>query len=90
MSADGVFAVPLATTGDYVINDPVLQAHGCVFGDGVSEGELRAVVQRAVSGFNYDNGNKDELAAVVRKALKSYFYKTVKQAPLIIVSILDV
>ena len=88
MSADGVFSVAIAVTGDYVINAPVVEAHGCVFA-----GELdgaRAVVQRAVDACNYTGGNKEELCSSVRKALKNYFYKTTKQAPLIIVSVLDV
>ena len=88
MSADGVFSVAIAVTGNYVINDPVIESHGCVFGE--EFGSVRAVVQRAVDSYNYADGNKEELCASVRKALKNYFYKTTKQAPLIIVSVLDV
>lgn len=90
MSADGVFTVALATAGNYVINDPVIEAHGCVFAEGETETELRAVVKRAVEGYDYESGNKTELSVVVRKALKNYFYKKTKQAPLIVVSVLDV
>jgi ribonuclease J len=90
MSADGVFSVALAVTGNYVINDPVIEAHGCVFAGNETEQEMRLIVQRAVENYNYQDGNKDELAAFIRKSLKNYFYKKTKQAPLIIVSILDV
>ena len=90
MSADGVFTVALAAAGNYVINDPVIEAHGCVFAEGETETELRAVVKRAVEGYDYESGNKTELSVVVRKALKNYFYKKTKQAPLIVVSVLDV
>ncbi|MBE7085556.1 MAG: ribonuclease J [Clostridiales bacterium] len=89
MSADGVFTVALAVTGNYVINDPVIEAHGCVLTAGGEE-ELRGIVQRAVESYDYESGNKQELALAVRKALKNYFYKKTKQAPLFIVSILDV
>ena len=88
MSADGVFSVAIAVTGNYVINDPVIESHGCVFGE--EFGSVRAVVQRAVDGYDYAGGNKEELCLAVRKELKNYFYKTTRQAPLIIVSVLDV
>ncbi len=90
MSSEGVFTVALAVTGSYIINDPVLESHGCVFTGEDMEAETRAVVQRAVQNYDYENGDKDDLAIVVRKALKNYFYKKTKQAPLIVVSILEV
>lgn len=90
MSADGVFTVALAVTGNYVINDPVIEAHGCVFAGNETEAEMRAVVQRAAETYDYAAGNKQELANFIRKSLKNYFYKKTKQAPLIVVSILDV
>ena len=89
MSADGVFTVALAVTGNYVINEPVIESHGCVFGDNDTEAELTSVVQRAVEGYNNENGDKNDLAITVRKVLKNYFYKKTKQAPLIIVSVLE-
>ena len=59
----------------------MIEAHGCVFAEGETETELRAVVKRAVEGYDYESGNKTELSVVVRKALKNYFYKKTKQAP---------
>ncbi len=90
MSADGVFTVALAVTGNYVINDPVIESHGCVFAHGETESEMLAVVRRAVENYNYEDGNKEELALAIRKSLKNYFYKKTKQAPLIVVSVLEV
>ena len=90
MSADGVFTVAIAVTGNYVINEPVLEAHGCVFAENTSNAELRAVVQRAVENHDYTDGDKEELSNAIRKGLKNHFYKKTKQAPLIVVSILDV
>ena len=90
MSADGVFTVALAVTGDYVINDPVLEAHGCVFTGDNTEKELMSVVKRAVANYDYAKGNKDDLGFAIRRALKNYFYKTTKQAPLIVVSVVEV
>ena len=90
MSADGVFTVAIAVTGDYVINDPAIEAHGCTFTEDTSEADMRAVVCRAVDNYDYSYGNKTELALAIKKSLKNYFYKKTKKAPLIVVSILDV
>ena len=90
MSADGVFTVALAAAGNYVINDPVIESHGCVFTGKEMEWELRSVVQRAVENYDYGAGNKEELANYIRKQLRNYFFKKTRQAPLIVVSVLDV
>ena len=90
MSADGVLTVALAVTGNYVINEPVIEAHGCVFGGNDTNDDVKAIVCRAVDNYDYENGNKEEFSAFIRKALRNYFYKKTKQAPLIVVSILDV
>ncbi len=90
MSSEGVFAVALAVTGNYVINEPVIEAHGCVFAGGETEEEMREVVRRAVDNYDYECGTRDELVNHVRKSLKNYFYKKTKQAPLIIISVLEV
>ena len=90
MAADGIFTVALAMTGDYVINEPVLESHGCVLPSGMSDEEIRKIIQRVIDNYRFEDGNKEELALSVRKALKNYFYKTTRQAPLIVVSILEV
>ncbi|MBQ7369071.1 MAG: ribonuclease J [Clostridia bacterium] len=91
MSADGIFSVALAVTGNFVINDPVIETHGFIFTETTgSQAEMKTLVQRSVENYDYQSGNKDELAAFIRRNLKNYFYKRIKQAPLIIVSILDV
>ena len=90
MSADGVFTVALALSGNFVVGEPIIESHGCVFADGDTEEELRFVTLRAVENFDFTNGDKTELMLLIRKSLKNYFYKKTKQAPLIVVSILDV
>ena len=91
MSSDGIFSVALAVTGNYVVGEPVVESHGFMYTENTgSEEELKNIVVRAMEGYDYENGNKQELAAYVRKSLKNYFYKTTKQSPLIIVSVLDV
>ena len=91
MSSDGIVSIALAVTGNYVINTPEVESHGCVFSDTAgTETEIKAVATRAVEGYDYENGNKEELSLCVRKAIRNYFYKRMKQSPLILVSILDV
>ncbi len=90
MSSEGVFTVALAVTGNYIINDPVIEAHGCVFAGNETETEMRAVVRRSLEDYNFERSSKEELALYIRKYLKNYFYKKTKQAPLIVVSIVEV
>ena len=91
MSAEGIFAVSLAVTGNYVINEPQIEVRGFVFAENNElQSEVRSVVQKTVEQFEYENGNKDELCLCIKRALGNYLYKKTKQSPLIIVSILDV
>ncbi len=90
MSSEGVFAVSLAVTGNYIINDPVIEAHGCVFAGNETEQEMKLVVQKAVENYDYEKGSKEDLTLYIRKYLKNYFYKKTKQAPLMVVSIVEV
>jgi mRNA degradation ribonuclease J1/J2 len=90
MSSEGVFVVSVAVTGDYLINDPVIESRGCVFANNETEEEMKSLVRKALKNYDYGNVNKEDLSGYIHKYLKNYFYKTTKQAPLIIVSILDV
>ncbi len=90
MSSEGVFTVAIATTGNYIVNEPVIEAHGCVFAGGETEEEMRLVVRRAIENYDYAYGDKQDLIAYIRKYLKNYFYKKTKQAPLIVVSVVEV
>ena len=90
MSADGVFTVALGVTGDCVMNEPILEAHGCVFTGDNTRNEILNVIRRAIENYDYSKGDKDDLSLAIRKALKNYFYKTTKQAPLIVVSVVEV
>ena len=89
MSADGVFTVAVAVSGNYVVGEAIVEAHGCVFAGADMEKELRAVVQRAIDGYDYVKENKEDLQLSIRKALKNHFYKKTKQAPLIVVSVIE-
>ena len=91
MSTEGVFVISLAVTGNYVVGEIEIDARGYVFTEtsGTLQ-DVREVAKRAVDGYNYANGNKAELIACVKKAVRSYFYKRTKKSPLLMVSVLDV
>lgn len=91
MSADGVCAVALATSGNYVVGEIAVEMHGCMDAENAdTDAEIRQVIQRAVENYDYENGTKAELSRFVQKALKNYFYKKTKQSPLVVVSVLEV
>ena len=91
MAEEGVFTVSIASTGGYLLGEPVVQSRGYVFPENSDmEAEVQALAIRAVQSYDYAIGTKDELCNYVKKTLRNYFYKKTKQAPLIIVSVLDV
>ncbi|MBE7085457.1 MAG: ribonuclease J [Clostridiales bacterium] len=91
MSAEGVITIAVATTGKYVINEPIVEAHGFVYTENTAtEDEIRALVQRAVQSYDYAHGDKEDFIVYVKKSLKNYFYKKTRQSPLIVVSVLEV
>ena len=91
MSADGVFSIALAISGgSYVVNTPIIETHGCMEMEQISQEEIYMVVKKAIELYDYANGSKEEFSLFLKKALKNYFYKKVKQAPLVIVSIIEV
>lgn len=82
MSAEGIFIISLAVTGNYVIDDPIIESRGYVFaGNRDADKEIKSVVHKAVEQYDYESGNKDELASAVKKALKNYIFKKTKQSP---------
>ena len=92
MSSDGIFVVSLAISDNVLVNDPAIEARGFVFVESNEiHTELRAVVQKTVEGYKYNNlGTKEELASCIKRAIGNYLYKKTKQSPLIIISILDI
>ena len=90
MSAEGIFFVSLAVTGNYVVGEPVIDSHGFVFGEQMEMDEAYQVVKKAADSFDYENGSKEDLSLFVRKALKNYVFKKTKQSPFIVVSVVEV
>lgn len=90
MSADGIYLVSLAVSGDDYVGDPVITSIGVVTGDNTcSIPELLGVANKALNHYRYAYGMKDELAAYVRKSLRNYLFKKMREAPMVVVNVLE-
>ena len=89
MSSEGLYIVTIAVSGNYVLGDPKIESRGCVFAD-EREDEIKSVVVKAVEQYDYERGNKEDLAQTVKRSLKNYLFKRTKQSPLIVPVIMEV
>lgn len=91
MSSDGIFAVSIAVTGNYVVGEPVITSIGVVLSDNkCTLPELIGVVKKSIENYQYEYSSKEELAAYVRKSLRNYLFKKMREAPMVVVSVLEV
>ena len=62
-----------------------------VYIDGITDAKVQVFAQCfPYNNYRFEDGNKEEFSLSVRKALRNYFYKTTKQAPLFVVNVLEV
>lgn len=90
MSSEGVFAVSITLSNGVVLGEPVIECRGVVFSeerDCLSE--LKEVVEKAIEGTG-SHGGAAEVAASVRRAMKTYLFKKTKQSPMIIPMVTEV
>ncbi len=91
MSSDGIYLVSIAVTGNYIINEPTITSIGVVTSDGkCTIPELTAVVKKSIENYRYEYSTKDELSAFVRKSLRNYLFKRMREAPMVVVNVLEV
>ena len=91
MSSDGIYLVSIAVTGDAVVGEPSITSIGVVTSENkCSLAELTAVAKRAVDNCRYGYGSKDELAAYVRKSMRNYLFKKMREAPMVVVNVLEI
>lgn len=85
LSAEGLFIVSVAVSGNVVIGEPAINSRGFVFDFHHDYNkEMREVINRAIAGYDLYRGNTDELKKVIKRALKNYLYKKTKQNPMIV------
>ncbi|MBQ8352458.1 MAG: ribonuclease J [Clostridia bacterium] len=91
MSSDGIYLVSLAVTGDYVVGDPEITSIGVVTSENkCTLPELVGVAKKALENYRYTYGGKEELSAHVRKSLRNYLFKRMREAPMVVVNVLEV
>ncbi len=91
MSSDGIYLVSLAVTGDAIVGDPAITSIGVVTSENkCSVAELTVVAKKAVDNCRYGYGTKDDLAAYVRKSMRNYLFKKMREAPMVVVNVLEI
>ena len=82
MSGEGLFIVSLAISNGVLLGEPNSESRGFVISDEREDlRDLKGVVEKAVEGAH---GGAAEIASAVRRAAKTYLFKTTKQSPMII------
>ena len=82
MSGEGLFIVSIALSNGVVLGEPIIESRGFVFSDERDYmRDLREVVEKAIDNTH---GSGTEIANAVRRAVKTYLFKTTKQSPMII------
>lgn len=85
LSAEGLFIVSIAVSGNVVMGEPAINSRGFVFDFHRDYNkEMREVIDRAIAGYDLYRGNTDELKKIIKRALKNYLYKKTKQSPMIV------
>ena len=91
MSSDGIYLVSLAVSGDCVVGDPEITSIGVVTSENkCTIPELIGVAKKALENYRYTYGSKEELSAHVRKSLRNYLFKRMREAPMVVVNVLEV
>jgi ribonuclease J len=91
MSSDGIYLVSIAVSGNYIVGEPAITSIGVVTSENkCTIPELLGVVKRAIENYNYEFSTKDELSAYVRKSMRNYLFKKMREAPMVVVNVLEV
>ena len=91
MSSDGIYLVTLAVTGNYVVGEPKLTSIGVVASENkCTTQELTSVIKKAIENYRLEFSSAEELSAHVRKSLRNYLFKKMREAPMVVVSVLEI
>ncbi len=83
MSGEGLFIIAVAVSDGVVVGEPVIESRGFVYAEGRDFGrEIKSAVEKAIA--TSGPGGAEELAANIRRAVKTYIYKKTKQSPMIV------
>ena len=83
MSGEGLFVVSVCVSNGVLLGDPAIESRGFVSGEKDFSRELKEVVEKAIEGVG-SHGGASEIAAAIRRAMKTYLFKKTKQSPMIL------
>ncbi len=84
MSGEGLFIICVALSDGVVVGEPIIESRGFVCAEGNAfEREIKNAVEKAIDTTGR-NGGADELAANIRRQVKTYIFKKTKQSPMIV------
>ena len=83
MSGEGLFVVSVCVSNGVLLGYPAIESRGFVSGEKDFSRELKEVVEKAIEGVG-SHGGASEIAAAIRRAVKTYLFKKTKQSPMIL------
>ena len=89
MSGEGLFVVSVCVSNGVLLGDPAIESRGFVSGEKDFSRELKEVVEKAIEGVG-SHGGASEIAAAIRRAMKTYLFKKTKQSPMILPMVQEV
>lgn len=85
LAKEGIFIVSVCVSGGEVIGEPVINSRGFVFDFHRDyDKEMRAVLDKAIQGYDLSVGSVDDLKRAIKKALRNYLMKKTKQSPMVV------
>ncbi|MBD5632787.1 MAG: ribonuclease J [Clostridia bacterium] len=85
LSEEGLFIVSVAVSGGEVVGEPAINSRGFVFDFHHDyDREIRAVIKRAIDGYDLSRGNVDGLKRAIKQSLRNYLLKKTKQSPMVV------
>ncbi len=84
LSEEGLFVVTVCVSNGVVLGEPIIESRGFVFAeDRDYRKELQEIVEKAIENAP-SRSSSEELATVIRRAIRNYLYKKTKQSPMIV------
>ncbi len=85
LSEEGLFIISIAVSGGEVVGEPAINSRGFVFDFHRDYNkEIREVIDRAIEGYDLQNGTIDEFKRVIKRSLRNYLIRKTKQSPMVV------
>ncbi len=85
LSEEGLFIISIAVSGGEVVGESAINSRGFVFDFHRDYNkEIREVIDRAIEGYDLQNGTIDEFKRVIKRSLRNYLIRKTKQSPMVV------